>query len=195
MRSPCAFPPRHRLTPGFTLVELVVVVSILALLSGVLIPVIGSEMDNSRRARATTDIETFAHAFAQYRAHTGFWPHDYNLAPGALGNAVIELRQFECLYQNTHNHPNWKGPYLSIGYTPPQGATRVAGETAQEGVFDPWGHAYRVSYTAAAAADSMECSVAVFSVGPNGVLETSDANLAHGDASGDDIVILVTPGA
>ncbi|MEQ1891220.1 MAG: type II secretion system protein [Planctomycetota bacterium] len=59
---------------GFTLVELVVVISILAILSGVLVPRVSSHLKAARDARRLTDIKAVREAIEQYYVDKGSYP-------------------------------------------------------------------------------------------------------------------------
>ena len=59
---------------GFTLIELVVVVSILAVLSGVVIPRISSHQRAARDARRLADIKTIRNAVEQFHMDRGEYP-------------------------------------------------------------------------------------------------------------------------
>jgi type II secretion system protein G len=59
---------------GFTLIELVVVISILAILSGVLVPRVTNHMKSARDARRLADIKTIRTAIEQYHADKGSYP-------------------------------------------------------------------------------------------------------------------------
>ena len=59
---------------GFTLVELIVVVSILAILAGALIPRITNRMAQSRDAQRLADIRTIKTAVDQYFSDKGTYP-------------------------------------------------------------------------------------------------------------------------
>lgn len=59
---------------GFTLVELVVVISILAILSGVLVPRVSSHLKTARDARRLADIKAVREAIEQYHADYGTYP-------------------------------------------------------------------------------------------------------------------------
>lgn len=60
--------------PGFTLIELVVVISILAILSGVLVPRVKDHMQGARDARRLADIKTIRNAIEQYYWDKGSYP-------------------------------------------------------------------------------------------------------------------------
>jgi len=59
---------------GFTLIELVVVISVLAILSGVLVPRVNSHMKAARDARRLADIKTIRNAVEQYYMDKGEFP-------------------------------------------------------------------------------------------------------------------------
>ena len=70
-------PQRKR---GFTLIELVVVVSILAVLSGVLVPRIRGHVEATRDAERLDDLKTIRNAIEQFLMDRG-------TLPGASGNS------------------------------------------------------------------------------------------------------------
>src|SRR5262245_21915919 len=59
---------------GFTMMELVVVISILAILAGALIPRVASRMASARDARRMTDIHAVRDALDQFYLDHGHWP-------------------------------------------------------------------------------------------------------------------------
>ncbi len=59
---------------GFTLIELVVVISILAILAGVLVPRVSNHMMAARDARRLADIKTVRNAVEQYMMDKGSYP-------------------------------------------------------------------------------------------------------------------------
>ncbi len=62
------------LTRGFTLIELVVVVSLLAILSGVLVPRVTTHMQSARDARRLADLKRVRNAIEQYQMDRGEYP-------------------------------------------------------------------------------------------------------------------------
>ena len=67
-------PLRISVRRGFTLVELVVVISILAILSGVLVPRVSKHIQSSRDARRLADVKTIRNAVEQYYMDKGAYP-------------------------------------------------------------------------------------------------------------------------
>lgn len=59
---------------GFTLIELVVVISILAILAGALIPRVTNRMAQSRDARRLSDIQSIKNAIDQFYLDKGYYP-------------------------------------------------------------------------------------------------------------------------
>ncbi len=59
---------------GFTLIELLVVITILAVLAGAAIPYVQNYVEESRIAKAKTDLEEIARALAVYETREGEYP-------------------------------------------------------------------------------------------------------------------------
>jgi type II secretion system protein G len=62
------------LAKGFTLIELVVVVAILAILAGVIVPRVSGNMAYSRDTRRLADVRRVRQAIEQYHADKGEYP-------------------------------------------------------------------------------------------------------------------------
>ena len=90
---------KHKSSRGFTIVELLVVVSIIALLIGILLPAIGKARD---KARTSTSISNLRQLTVAHNAYAGDWEdsqlslnrysismygnmNNYNVAIGFLG--------------------------------------------------------------------------------------------------------------
>ena len=170
---------------GFTLVEVIVIVAILAILAGILVPMIFSQIDEAKITRAEADAKSVSSAILTLRKDVGVWPNlagatgctgsitllngEGNLPQGLAAMAystaaalnftdVLMADDQECYDTNLY-----KGPYLPV-------------VTA-----DPWGNAYIV------AADNFNVdgrAVFVLSAGPNGAVDTPVFSIA---TLGDDI--------
>jgi prepilin-type N-terminal cleavage/methylation domain-containing protein len=177
---------------GFTLIEVVVVVTILVLLAGVLIPIVSNELEKARTARAQTDMKAVADAFSRYFAHTAVWPsNEADLVGGA--NTSETLAGLSCLYENVYTKKGWAGPYMMAGNkvgSSWQIATSTAGVVT--GLSDPWGRLYHLYYFMKSGPMGPGGGIALVCGGPDGTVNSSQAQIADAAAAGDDIVQIVT---
>jgi general secretion pathway protein G len=179
---------------GFSLVELIVVVAVIVLLSGILLPVVSSQIDDAKNERALADLDLIAKAFSTFRAHTSMWPGSHVPVDSAsVATGSDELTDFRCLYANATNVAGWKGPYLNQGVDAGD-YTRVArtatSRSAGEGLLDPWGQPYRIYRFAAAEGDSG--AIVVLSRGPDAMLNSSPEDVNAGVPSGDDVLKVIS---
>lgn len=84
---------------GFTLLELLVVLMIIALLAGFVGPKIFSNVDSAKEKTALRQMRSFADAMAQYRLDVGHYPS--------------ESEGLKALTAKPSSAQNWNGPYLS----------------------------------------------------------------------------------
>ena len=85
---------------GFTLLELLVAITIIAILAGVVSPMIFRNVDDAKVSAARTQIEAFGLALDTYYLHCGGYPST------AEGLAVLVTRP------DSTACPGWRGPYL-----------------------------------------------------------------------------------
>jgi len=103
-------PYRHR---GFTLLELLVVILIIGLLTGIVAPRFMSQIGRSESTAARAQIDAFDKALQAYRIDMGRYPTD---SEGL--QALVQV--------GAGDAARWRGPYLK-GQIP----------------LDPWGQPYR----------------------------------------------------
>jgi general secretion pathway protein G len=80
---------------GFTLVELLLVLTILGILAAIVVPKFTGRTEQARITAAHTQISTFSTALEAYELDNGYYPK-------SLQDLVVQPRDAQ----------NWKGPYL-----------------------------------------------------------------------------------
>jgi general secretion pathway protein G len=110
--------------PGFTLIEVVIVIAILAVLAGAAVPMASKFFDSRARAATRDELVELTGAAERYFEDTGRLPAS---AAALLANPGVA---------------GWAGPYLSAGGTEPWSG-------AAEPEVDAWARAYRFSATGA----------------------------------------------
>lgn len=158
---------------GFTLIEVIVVAGIIAILAGILVPMIFNQIDESRKTKAIGDVKSMQSAVASFRKDTALWPNRlngtdpttntiavlYSTGTVVSGNGWVDANTgvarelYKFLSENFNGYTNWKGPYMS----------------AVEA--DPWGNTYLIG------AKNFEDAtgtlpVWILSAGPDGIIQT-----------------------
>ncbi len=85
-------------TEGFTLLELLVVMVIIGMLTGIVGPRLFNKLGSSESTVAKAQIDSISKAVDQFRLDTGHYPSN------ELGLSSLTTRP--------PNEPNWHGPYL-----------------------------------------------------------------------------------
>lgn len=103
-------PQRRR--SAFTLIELLLVLTILGILAAIVVPKISGRTEEARMRAAATQIATFGSALDAFEVDMGYYPK------GKSG--------LNALLQAPRDAQNWHGPYLKTDVIPK----------------DPWGNEY-----------------------------------------------------
>jgi general secretion pathway protein G len=161
---------------GFTLIEVIVVAAIIAILAGILVPMIFNQIDDSKIAKAKGDVKSIQSAIMAFRKDVGQWPYivDASVTPpftyytqlytGTAAELPVLSAGFDDpstpglladqLLKNTSSYSSWKGPYLtSVG-------------------LDPWGKAYVMNPSNFSLKQN---PVWIISAGPDGIIQTPAA--------------------
>ena len=116
------FPNRIR-QPGFTLLELLVVMVILGLLAGYVAPKYFAQVGKSETKVAQTQLESLQKSFDMYRLDTGHYP--------------TSEQGLDALVTKPQNEPKWSGPYLQKAVPPdPWGRRYVYKFPGEHGDYD-----------------------------------------------------------
>ena len=89
---------RRKSERGVTLIEMLVVITIIGLISGLVAVNVIRQGENAKRQIAKTQIGSFINALGIYKLDTGTYP------PTAQGLQALRV--------NPADIPNWAGPYL-----------------------------------------------------------------------------------
>ncbi|MGA2175496.1 MAG: type II secretion system major pseudopilin GspG [Verrucomicrobiota bacterium] len=96
--------PARRTQGAFTLVELLLVMTILAILAGIVLPKMAGRGEQARVAAAKTQIESFGTALGTYEVDNGNYPR------GRDGLQALIVKPRDAL--------NWHGPYMEKDIPP-----------------------------------------------------------------------------
>jgi general secretion pathway protein G len=143
---------------GFSLVELVIVITVIAVLAAMLAPSILGQIEKARISRAKSDVNELAKIVARIRNDTGGTNTScltdiYNIpirfTPPAACSPSGSTAEGACTSTNI-GQACWGGPYTAIVTN------------------DPWNNAYTATM------DPNSFAITVFSKGPNGVAGDGD---------------------
>jgi len=173
---------------GFTLIEVIVAIAVVAILAGIITPSVIKHLDDSKRARAQNDCQVVGSTLASFYKDTGRWPNMD--ASGATGAAALTLLVGEGATPTAAGAAaNWGQAttaatadlmaYHLVSNRPKNQAVNIynaTGEFRWSGPYhtsftsDPWGNRYAVNVGNMFSANN---AVWVISAGPNGVINTA----------------------
>ena len=183
---------------SFTLVELLVVISIIGLLAGIMVPTISKAMEAGEKAKAKGELTAIVAAVKAYKQEYGRWP----VARSKMDSVADE-------YSSWYGPPTTESESKDLmkilsgdmtvqkeGQTMNPKGTRFLEGANTDGTFqDPWGNQYCVKmdtndsggleyYGSAGTQENIRVSVIAVSLGKNGTQEDPDKNVAP---KGDDV--------
>jgi len=168
---------------GFTLIEMIVTVAIIASLAAILVPIVSSELGDTAQSRAIGDAQRIGTAVTQYIKDTRLFP------TGTEGAETVELLRGEGNDPGANAMEEGDGDveellnYLTDGAA--NGGALWNGPYMQQIPADPWGNRFYVNVNGYY--DNAEY-VWVISAGPDGDIETAPEDV---QLQGDDIGILI----
>ena len=110
---------KHRKQAGFTLIELMVVVVIIAILAGLIIPRFMGETDKAKQAKAKMQIESLESALKMYKLDNGSYPTTEQglkalVETPTVGNLPKNWRQGGYLEKGKVPKDPWDNEYVYV---------------------------------------------------------------------------------
>jgi len=187
---------------GFTLVEVVVVIAVVALLAAIMTPLIAKNIDDAKTGRAENEAEVIAAAIGNFYKDVGRWPTmdataAFNgvttLVSGNASNTGIAINSNGWVsaasatvdYLDNHlldNNPGGAATYATSG------RNAWHGPYLDTAPMDPWGTPYMVNIAATDSSSTSNKGL-VISAGPDGVIDTPFATTRTSLPSNDDIAV------
>jgi prepilin-type N-terminal cleavage/methylation domain-containing protein len=141
---------------GFTLLELLVVITIIIILIGMLFPAFRGIQDQAKRTQAKNDLSQIVAAISAFYTEYGRYPlpttatTDTAATYSATNNVVFDILRYDITRDPTT--VNALNPRQIVFITPPiakdQTTPKLGVQTSSGVWFDPWGYAYNVTIDA-----------------------------------------------
>lgn len=180
---------------GFSLAESIVMLTVLAATSAVIVPAVAGMLGSAKHARVLQELNAIAAGMAEFCRDAGFYP---GLGPDSAGVSVVLTTEAELPDLDDDESPWLDACFLKLEtYLLTSDATPVGrwrGPYLTEGVSaDPWGSAYVVNVGSSLPGgflNANKAAIYVISAGPNGIIETPFHQLAgHARIGGDDLAV------
>jgi prepilin-type N-terminal cleavage/methylation domain-containing protein len=144
---------------GFTMIEMVVVLAVIAILAAILTPIVTSYVERARMDAAQKDIKNIAAAFVQFNTDTKLWPI-YNSVPANVNTGANFSESTAGNAAIPGSGSNWAGILTGTSNASASSLESIlnmngmglptTGKTAWHGPYietsgDPWGTSYYVN--------------------------------------------------
>jgi general secretion pathway protein G len=110
---------------GFTLIEILVVITVIAILAGMVSPMVFRNVGDAKVSAARAQIESFGLALDTYYLHNDYYPTTEEGLAALVTPPVGPSDRRTVGPSDRRNVSNWRGPYLKKGVP-----------------LDPWGNPY-----------------------------------------------------
>jgi len=186
---------------GFTLVEVVVVIAVVALLAAIMTPLIAKNIDDAKNGRAENEAAVISAALGTFYKDIGRWPTMD--ATGAFNGVTTLVSGTSAVSGTAINSNGWVSAtgggaidFMDnhlLNNSPKGAATySTTGRNAWNGPYlgdaplDPWGSPYLINIAATDTASNSQKGF-VISAGPDGVMDTVFSTTRATVPGGDDI--------
>ena len=145
---------------AFTLIELIVVVTVITILAGLVLSTVGYVRKKAARARAETEIAAMSAACESYKADNGIYPRDATTTDTLDARATINMSTYQTasqyLYGQLAGDPDFDGVPNSNSKSYMQFKPNMLGTDNANKVYprDPFGNSYGYSTIQAATQDT-----------------------------------------
>ena len=193
---------------GFTLIEVIVVAAIIAILAGILVPMIFNQIDESKKTRAQGDVKTIQQAVATVKSNTLRWP-TWSVDSGSCAEDI------GFLWNTASTQPDYskttaptgsgismydvigkeKGTPLALCYAKvdnPSVSAWAGPYLAQESGTDPWGKSYIIYLDKLKSTSAAPRWGWVISAGPDGYLDTDVTSSTVTTPANDDVGVRIS---
>ncbi len=190
----------HKREAGFTLVEGVVAISIVALLAAILTPLVVQQIDEAKLSRARNEVQVIAAAIGNFYKNVGQFPTEGDvtrLFSGLTADIEDNLDRYtgedtETWYTGTENSTFEDHLTINTAGYPESGEFRWKGPFLGSVGMDPWGRPYVCNIVAVTGSvDDNGNKCVVITAGPNGELTTPSVMDSTDEAADDDVFALV----
>lgn len=134
---------RLRKACSFTLVELMVVISVIALLAGILLAAVGGVRNQAARSQAKTEISALEAALTRFQMDNGDFPGSTNANPATIQTSSIYQAGSQILFTNLMQRTvftNTNAAGIKAYLDPKLGM--VVTNASPNYFVDPWGYPY-----------------------------------------------------
>ncbi len=167
---------------GFTLIELIVVISVIAILAGMVTPLVSSVTEQARDARMKSDVNSMKSAIVNYNAKRAVFP-----GPASAANATLGFDAVTAIPGTTVNAAGYYLNSTTLA-TITNVSNRLTQFLAKPITTDPWNQPYRYYIDTRTTVARTGRVGFVGSIGLNQAqngIQTA-ANMYNGNAVGDD---------
>lgn len=180
---------------GFTLIEVIVVAGIIAILAGILVPMIMNQVDDAKVARAQGDMKSIQSSIMNFKKDTSSWPD--KTGPGVAGVTMLYTDSTSGAPPSTTGATNWDSSNAQRLLSHLKADDNAAYGASWKGPYmttadaDPWGNAYIINAADFSAASNVP--VWIISAGPDGIVATGAHTNTCADKNngGDDICLRI----